>query len=82
MVLGASDTHDVAALRGDGAVRNTAPLRLSADPPGPGETVILLGYPTVIRALLARTGDTFVQELSKRPHMDGEEAAVELARTN
>jgi len=78
--LGASDSHDVAALQGERAARALAPLPLSADLPVPGETVILLGYPTGIRALLARAGDTFVQELSQRPNMDDDEAAGALAR--
>jgi S1-C subfamily serine protease len=77
--VGASDTHDVAVLQGEGAARTMEPLPLSSDPPTPGETAILLGFPTGIRALLARAGDAFVKELSRQPDRDEDEIAHELA---
>jgi serine protease Do len=77
--LGASDTHDVAALQGDSAARTMEPVLLSSDPPTPGETAILLGFPTGIRALLARAGDAFVKELSRQPDRDDDEIAHQLA---
>ncbi len=78
-LLGASDTHDVAILQGDGVARGAAPLLLSGDPPNPGDAVILLGFPTGIRAFLARAGDAFVKELSRRPRVDEDKLARELA---
>ncbi len=55
-LVGASDTHDVAILQGSGAARQVAPLPLSKDAPSPGEAVVLLGFPTGIRALLESDG--------------------------
>lgn len=78
-LLSASDTHDVAFLQGDGAARATEPLPLSGESPAPGETAILLGFPTGIQALLARAGDAFVKELNRQPDRDSEEIAHELA---
>jgi len=49
-LLRASDTRDVAVLRGEGAARSAPPLVLSDHSPSPGDTAILLGYPAGIRA--------------------------------
>jgi hypothetical protein len=57
-----------------------APLRHAAAPPQPGDEVILLGYPTGVRALLARAGEKFVQDLGKRPGIDFWSVAKELAK--
>ncbi len=79
-LLGASDTHDVAVLQGDGAARDATPLPLSVDPATPGEAAVLLGFPTGIRALLARAGDAFVAKLSSQPKVDVDQVTTELAR--
>ncbi len=79
-LLGASDTHDVAILQGDGAAREVTPLPLSTDSATPGEAAVLLGFPTGIRALLARAGDAFVAKLSSQANIDADQATVELAR--
>lgn len=79
-LLGASDTHDVAILQGDGAAREVTPLPLSTDSATPGEAAVLLGFPTGIRALLARAGDAFVAKLSSQSIVDVDQATVELAR--
>lgn len=79
-LLAVSDTHDLAVLQGDGAAREAAPLPLSADPAVPGEAAVLLGFPTGIRALLARAGDAFVARLSSQSDADLDEVAAELAR--
>jgi S1-C subfamily serine protease len=79
-LLSASDTHDVAVLRGEGAARSAPPLVLSDHSPAPGDTAILLGYPAGIRALLARAGDAFVKELSHRANLDDDGVVQELAR--
>jgi S1-C subfamily serine protease len=78
--LGASDTHDVAVLQGDGAARDTSPLLLSSDAPNPGDAAILLGFPAGIRALLARAGDAFFKELSRQPPVDEDEVVLKLAQ--
>ena len=43
------------------------------------DEVIVLGYPTGIRALLARAGERFVKELGERPDVDFWAVARELA---
>ena len=78
--LGASDTHDLAILQGDGAAREALPLSLSTDSPMPGEAAVLLGFPAGIRALLARAGDAFVANLSSQANLDIDQATVQLAR--
>ena len=79
-LLRASDTRDVAVLRGEGAARSAPPLVLSDHSPSPGDTAILLGYSAGIRALLARAGDAFVKELSHRADLDDDGVVQELAR--
>ncbi|MDH3255648.1 MAG: trypsin-like peptidase domain-containing protein, partial [Acidobacteriota bacterium] len=56
-----------------------APLSLSAESPASGDEVIVLGYPTGIRALLARSDATFVDELMEDPNMGFWEITRRLA---
>lgn len=79
-LLGASDGHDVALLQGEGAARGAQPLVLAGEAPTPGDTAIVIGFPAGIGALLARAGDAFVDELSRRPHVDDDAVVQELAR--
>ena len=79
-VLGASETHDVAVLQGAGAAHTVTPLPLSQQAPTPGEAAVVLGFPTGIRALLARAGNAFVAKLGDGANVDAEQVAVELAR--
>jgi len=79
-LLGTSKSYDLAVMRAADAARLGTPLRLAATPPQPGDEVILLGYPTGMRALLARAGDKFVQDLGKRPGIDFWSVAKELAK--
>ena len=65
-----SDTADVAVLRCSGATGRVPPLPLGETPAQPGEEVFVLGYPTGIRALLARTNEAFVDSLMRDPHPD------------
>ena len=66
----ASDTADVAVLRCSGATGRVPPLPLGETPAQPGEEVFVLGYPTGIRALLARTNEAFVDSLMRDPRPD------------
>ena len=59
----ASEDADVAVLRCGGATELVQPLSLAEAPARPGEEVFVLGYPTGIRALLARTSEAFVDSL-------------------
>ena len=79
-LLGASKSYDLAVMRAADAGRLGAPLRLATSSPQPGDEVILLGYPTGVRALLARAGEKFVQDLGKRPGIDFWSVAKELAK--
>ncbi|MCP3958957.1 MAG: FHA domain-containing protein, partial [bacterium] len=62
-LVAASDDADVAVLRCGEVTSRVRPLTLAETPPAPGDEVIVLGYPTGIRALLARTDVAFVSEL-------------------
>jgi len=42
------------------------PLRLADENPGPGQAILVLGYPAGIDALLARSGAVFVDSLMQR----------------
>jgi S1-C subfamily serine protease len=76
----ASDRADVAVLRAEGLPPLVTPLHLSEVTPAPGSEVLVLGYPTGIRALLARTDPVFVDELMRTPGVDFWEVARRLAQ--
>ena len=69
-VAAASDDADVAILNCSDITGLRPPLTLTETPPTPGDEVIVLGYPTGIRALLARSGRKFVDELSSQKDLD------------
>jgi S1-C subfamily serine protease len=79
-LLGTSKAHDLAVLRATDTARLGPPLRLAASPPQAGDEVVLLGYPTGIRALLARAGEKFVEDIGKRPGIGFWSVAKELAK--
>ena len=62
-LVSASDTADVALLRCQAAARAVPPLPLGETPPRPGDEVVVLGYPTGMRALVARAGRGLSEEL-------------------
>lgn len=61
--VAASDTADVALLSCQVPTTSVKPLQLANLPPNPGDEVILMGYPTGVRALMARAGTQFVSDL-------------------
>jgi S1-C subfamily serine protease len=61
--VSASETSDLALLRAPDLAAHAAPLRLGQLPPGPGDEILVLGYPAGINALLARSGSVFVDSL-------------------
>ena len=69
MVL-ASDDADLAVLECSGITSTVPVLPLSDRSPISGEEVIVLGYPTGIRALLARADETFMAELTRNSDWD------------
>ncbi len=74
-----SDEADLALLRGKILTDSLVALPLSITAVRPGEEVIVLGYPLGIRALMARTGATFVQQLLSEGDVDFWTAAERLA---
>ena len=76
----ADDTADVAVMRCDSVTRSVEPLPLSQAPAQPGEEVFVLGYPTGIRALLARTNQAFVDSLMQSGSADFWTTAQRLAQ--
>ncbi len=80
----AGDESDLAVLAfqdadGTGAPLGAPGLRLAGAPPAPGSEVIVLGYPTGLRALLAQTGPAFVRKLQADNALDFWGVAARLA---
>ncbi len=73
-----SEDADLAVLRGD-VPASIHPLTISTTPVHAGNEVIVLGYPLVIRALMARTEHAFVQQLIQEGDMDFWTAAERLS---
>ncbi len=70
-LLKASDKADLALIRiADGTAMGGIGLSLSEAPPNPGDEVIVIGYPTGLRALLARSGEPFVKALQAAGETD------------
>ncbi len=69
-VVKVSEEADVAVLRHDFAGGDIAGLRLASASPTPGAEVIVMGYPTGLRSILAQAGKVFVEELRKTEGLD------------
>ena len=65
-----SETADVAVLRCNDVARLAAALPLSRRLVQPGEAVLVIGYPTGVRALLARSNEVFVDKLMQDEDLD------------
>jgi S1-C subfamily serine protease len=76
----ASDLADVAVLRCSLAPDEIPALPLSDTPPEPGDEIFVLGYPTGVRALLARADNEFLRTLQGIDRLDFWGVAKELAR--
>ena len=77
-IVRVSEDADLALLRG-ALPASIHPLPISTTPVQPGNEVIVLGYPLGIRALMARTGQAFLQQLMEEGDMDFWTAAERLA---
>lgn len=62
-IVAESDSADVALLQARGLEEPPPPLALAGEPPAVGKAVYLLGYPTGVKALLARSDPQFVASL-------------------
>ena len=78
-IVRVSDEADLALLRGSAVAATITALPLSNTPVHPGQEVIVLGYPLGIRALMARTGPAFVQQLLGEGDVDFWTAAERLS---
>ena len=80
-LLAASSTADLAILQGDELFADRIPLSLSSIEPEVGDEVLVLGYPTGISALLARTDKATIDHFSDRGgELDVWDVTQELAR--
>ncbi|MGD8838031.1 MAG: serine protease [Gammaproteobacteria bacterium] len=68
--LRVSDEIDLALLKFDDSAGEMPFLRLGRATPVPGGEVIVMGYPTGLRAMLAQTGDRFLAELQQDEDLD------------
>jgi len=69
-LITASDDADVAVLRCDEAPSEVRLLSPQSSPARPGDEVIVMGYPTGIRAMLARTDTKFLDALREEGNLD------------
>ncbi|MCH9050877.1 MAG: trypsin-like peptidase domain-containing protein [Proteobacteria bacterium] len=61
----ASEDADLAVLRRKDVAEPMPGLKLAGPPPTPGDEVIVMGYPTGLRSMLAQSGEDFIEELQK-----------------
>jgi len=79
-LLTTSETADLALLKvRDPSAMPDIGLRLSATAPKPGDEVIVLGYPTGLKSLLAQSGEAFVEKLQADSVTDFWKVAQRLA---
>ena len=77
--LRASQDADLAVLRRKDDAEPMLDLRLADAPPAPGDEVIVMGYPTGLRSMLAQSGDAFIEELQKTNDTEYWSVAARLA---
>jgi S1-C subfamily serine protease len=65
VLVGSSSTADIALLRFLEPAGSIKGLRLAERQPKPGDEVIVMGYPTGLRALLAQAGSGFIEKLKE-----------------
>ena len=75
----ASPDADLAVLECSGVTGQVTPLEMSDLPSAAGDEIIVLGYPTGIRALLARADESLVSRLMAESEMDFWTVARRLA---
>ena len=61
----ASEDADLAVLRRTDVAEPAPGLKLAGAPPAPGDEIIVMGYPTGLRSMLAQSGEDFIAELQK-----------------
>ena len=78
-LLKASDEADLALLNCDGVTENIPSLDLSEFDPSAGDEVIVMGYPTGLRSMVAQTGNVFIDNLKADDSVDFWEIGNRLA---
>jgi S1-C subfamily serine protease len=76
----ASKNADLAALRFKNEDGPKNSLTLAAEPPAPGDEIIVMGYPTGLRSMLAQSGDAFIEELQTSGDTEFWSVAARLAQ--
>jgi len=72
---------DVAILRFENLREPVSGLRLAEKTPVPGDEVIVMGYPTGMRSMLAQAGEEFIKELQLVKELDFWGIAARLAES-
>jgi len=75
----ASDDADLAVLRRREKNGNIPGLKLAQSMPSPGDEVIVMGFPTGLRSMLAQSGKAFIEELEKSGDTEFWSVAARLA---
>ena len=78
-LLRASESADLAVLHREDEQRAIPSLRLADAPPTAGVEVIVMGYPTGLRSMLAQSGEAFIGELQKTENTGFWSVAARLA---
>ncbi len=74
-----SKDADIAVLQCSGVTGGLPYLNISDTQPRPGDEVIVMGYPTGLRSMLAQTGNAFIEELQDSEELDFWQIAVRLS---
>ena len=80
-LLKASDDADLAILVASEITDELSHLVLTTTKPKPGDEVVVMGYPTGLRSMLAQTGDAFLAELENDENLDFWSVAKRLAHS-
>lgn len=78
-LLRASEDADLALLRLEDGPARAPGLRLSGAPPRSGDEIIVMGFPTGLRSLLAQSGPEFIKELEAAENTGFWDVASRLA---
>ena len=78
-LLQASENSDLAILRYEGGSETLLGLRLAEKLPNSGDEVIVMGYPTGLRSMLAQSGVDFIHELQESKNTGFWSVAARLA---
>ncbi len=81
-VIGASDDHDLALLKFSELNKRAEPLPLSESTERHGRSVLVIGYPTGLRSMVARTNKSFIEQLQQQRKTGFWDIAQQLAINN